>query len=259
MEDEPFKLDTTFRSFRRFLHKIKTAEPSKKAFLLNESIELINDLNLFKNVLKLTIYCFMEEHVDTRLSTEFQEKIKSMKPGEISSLTIDDVITENNNCDLILSKCTEVDAKFLKRIYSGKVEKKNLCSLPDFLKELGVYKKWKREIGPDLNKKRVDSFVTEMVKERAKFLEEHVMESKRCKKFASTHLKKSCEEWLVVVKSEINDCSLGLIKKLSQDGANFTNEFGDEVTHVIFDKHVDLGEYGDFGVGLSQECEFIFL
>ena len=41
-----------------------------------------------------------------------------------------------------------------------------------FLKELGVYKKWKREIGPDLNKKRVDSFVAEMVKERAKLQKE---------------------------------------------------------------------------------------
>jgi hypothetical protein len=257
--DETFELDNTFRSFRRFLHKIKTAEPSEKASLLTESIELINDLDLFKNALTLTIYCFMDEHVDVKLSTEFQEKIKSMKPATTSSLTIENVVTESdsNSIPYILSKCTEVDAKFLKRIYSGKVEKKNLCSLPDFLKELGVYKKWKRDIGPDLNKKRVDAFVSEMVKERAKFMEKCVMESKRCKKFATTHLNDSCEEWLVVVKSDINDASLGLIKKLSQDGANFTNEFGDEVTHVIFDKDVDLAGYDEFG--LSQECEFIFL
>ena len=108
--DSSFELDNSFRTFRRFLHKIKTADADKKASLLANSIEQIDDIVLFKNILTLVIYCFLnpEDRIDPQKLDDIKFQIQNIQLSSTSSLTIAESLSDA--CSL--SKCTEVDAKF---------------------------------------------------------------------------------------------------------------------------------------------------
>ena len=85
-----------------------------------------------------------EDRIDPQKLEVIQYQMKNVELSSTSSLTIAESLSDS--CSL--SKCTEVDAKFLKRIYQGKVEKKNLCSISEFLKEIH-HKKKKNYCFPD--------------------------------------------------------------------------------------------------------------
>ena len=50
-------IDDTFRSFRRFLHVVKTEkEDTRKVEILMEAVEDLETISLFQNVLKIILY-----------------------------------------------------------------------------------------------------------------------------------------------------------------------------------------------------------
>jgi len=265
---------TGLKAFRHFVFKIKELPDDTKAAATAQYIDAINDHELFLRYFALSLLMFQSHSVNANLTNQLKDIMKKIdttgaysSDSKVTLASVFDIIfgvSKTSQVEAVLKGCTKIDAKFIKRLACGKIEKNNLMPLSAYLKELGLSKHYRKQVQQSLDSpeelthEHLKSFAETVAQARQPFYYESVMASKRAKNFNKTHITNTSEDWMVCWKASNTDQNMAFFRKLNQSGANFTNIPSSEVTHLVLDKDTDMINLAD-GNQFSHDCDFIFI
>jgi len=270
--DEP---SDSLKAFRHFLFKVKGLPVDGKAAATADYIDGISSNGLFSAYFAFGILMFQSHAVNPVVANKIKKVYKELesqdgfsKESKASLTSIFNLIfTDSRTSDVetVLRNGTKIDAKFVKRLATGKIEQDTLMSFSAYMKELGLAKDWRRQIQSNiddptnLTHSHIKDFTEKIAKSRLPFYNDELMtSSKRAKKFAANHFSNDSEDWLVHWCAKPAEENMAFFRKLNQSGANFTNSPGDDVTHLVLDRSVDMASLANADK-YSLDCDFIFL